>query len=141
SRRPAVSGVATMSQYLSSLWAKTAKDGRIHLLIYHLIDVSQVALAMWDLALGDGLRRWFRESLGQDDETTARLLALWIGLHDIGKASPVLQGKHAPARPILGAAGLAISRHADRSIPHGWATFDALGHRRYGLLHTATALD
>jgi len=130
-----------MSPYLSSLWAKTAKDGRIHLLIYHLIDVSQVALAMWDLALGDGMRRWFRESLGQGDETTARLLAFWIGLHDIGKAYPVFQGKYKPAQPVLSAAGMAVSRHVDMTIPHGWATFDALGHRRHGLLHTSTALD
>lgn len=130
-----------MADTLSRLWAKTNKESAIHLLIYHLIDVSQAALALWNLSFGESLRVYFADALRLTPTDAAQLLAFWIGLHDIGKACPAFQAKHKPAIVGLREAGLEIDRRVMTNIPHGWVTYDALGHLQHGLLHQETPLE
>jgi len=90
-----------------SLWAKAnRKAGVIHPLIYHLIDVANVTLALWNKALAPQMRRQFSGWLGLNDEETGRLLAFWAGLHDLGKAGPAFQRRYSPAIEQLQARGL-----------------------------------
>jgi CRISPR-associated endonuclease/helicase Cas3 len=125
---------------LSRLWAKTNREDAIHLLIYHLIDVSQAALAMWNLSFGEGLKAYFADTLRLSVDDAAQLLAFWIGLHDIGKASPAFQAKYKPAIVGLREVGLEIDRRVTTDVPHGWVTYDVLGHLQHGLLHQETPL-
>ncbi len=102
------------------LWAKTHRTtGKVHLLIYHLLDVASVALAMWDHVLGDGLRQQITEWLGLDQKSAGKLIAFWAGLHDLGKASPVFQAKYEPVIRPLQNAGLKFQTPGPRETPHG----------------------
>ena len=78
------------------LWAKVekkTKPPKIHRLVYHLLDVAQVALALWQRGLNDAVRRQTAEWLGldEDKDRAERLIAFWAALHDLGKASPIFQ--------------------------------------------------
>ncbi|WP_066890219.1 CRISPR-associated helicase/endonuclease Cas3 [Carbonactinospora thermoautotrophica] len=74
------------------LWGKSRGLPRPYPLVCHLADVAAVVLALWDLVLSPGQRRRITHGLGlADEEQAARLVALWAGLHDIGKAIPGFQ--------------------------------------------------
>jgi CRISPR-associated endonuclease/helicase Cas3 len=74
------------------LWAKAdRKTGSIHRLIYHLIDVGQVALAVWQTGLDETVRHKLADWLGLKIEEAGHLIAFWASLHDLGKASPAFQ--------------------------------------------------
>ncbi|HNS52987.1 MAG TPA: CRISPR-associated helicase Cas3' [Anaerolineae bacterium] len=89
------------------LWAKSAKDStRTHPLICHLIDVAQVALALWEDVLTGSSRLQVAQTLALDEGGAGPVLAFWAGLHDLGKASPAFQRLHAPAMGELADAGL-----------------------------------
>lgn len=110
------------------LWAKTDKTGRSHPLVCHLIDVAQVALALWESALTDSVRTQFGDLLGLDVPATGRLLAFWAGLHDIGKASPAFQRRWKAAEASLGAAGLSFPKlFVQEPCSHGTITVRVLG--------------
>jgi CRISPR-associated endonuclease/helicase Cas3 len=71
------------------LWAKcgeTPSGPAMHPLLYHLIDVASVASALWREAMSPATRRWFTSGLAIDEESAEGWVALWAGLHDIGKA-------------------------------------------------------
>jgi CRISPR-associated endonuclease/helicase Cas3 len=68
------------------LWAKTSKGNNIHPLICHMVDVAEVARALWERALGEGLRIQFSRQLRLAPEQAGDLVAFWVGLHDLGKA-------------------------------------------------------
>ncbi|MCL5959773.1 MAG: CRISPR-associated helicase Cas3', partial [Chloroflexi bacterium] len=75
------------------LWGKIDAQGKVHPLVCHLIDVSQVALAIWENVLTKSARAHMARALGLSDMGEAGLLfAYWAGLHDLGKASPSFQG-------------------------------------------------
>lgn len=103
------------------LWGKTSQDKtQTHPLVCHMIDVAQVALTLWERALTDGLRTYFATSLGLECASAGQLIAFWAALHDLGKASPAFQRKHAPAETILKQAGLEFPRvFVDEATPHG----------------------
>ncbi|MEI7989661.1 MAG: CRISPR-associated helicase Cas3' [Chloroflexota bacterium] len=85
-----------------SLWAKThSGDGGIHLLIYHMVDVAEVFLKLWELALPESIRSQFGHDLNLKEDETKALLSFWISLHDIGKASPAFQQKYPPMKDVL----------------------------------------
>lgn len=90
----------------SLLWAKTTPGGQTHSLLYHMIDVGQVALALWQNVLGESFRREMARTLGIGIEDAGRLLAFWTALHDLGKASPYFQCKFVPGMDTLKAAGV-----------------------------------
>ncbi|GER79726.1 conserved hypothetical protein [Candidatus Denitrolinea symbiosum] len=79
----------------SVLWAKADKkdQSKVHRLAYHLVDVGQVALAMWKRAVDAESKRQFCQWLSCDEDTAGRTLAFLISLHDLGKASPSFQIK------------------------------------------------
>jgi len=103
------------------LWAKTDQTGgeKIHPLIYHLIDVGECTLALWNHALSEQTRQTFAGFLNLDDEATGRLLAFWSSLHDLGKAAPGFQRKHTPAIYRLKDAGFVFPEASPKSAPHG----------------------
>jgi CRISPR-associated endonuclease/helicase Cas3 len=108
----------------SLLWAKADKkdSSKIHRLVYHLIDVGQVALAMWTKAIDKETKRKFCEWLKCDEETAGRTLAFLISLHDLGKASPTFQLKikHQPIIDEIRKAGFWLPKNnPPESSPHG----------------------
>src|SRR5271157_1897196 len=74
-------------------WAKADKKTTdYHLLLYHMIDVGQVALMLWQTGLNNNLRQQITKWLGLKNAGDAgRLIAFWASLHDLGKASPAFQ--------------------------------------------------
>ncbi len=79
------------------LWAKyDHKSGRSHPLVAHLIDVGMVAQAMWERSFTPALRARVAGWLGLEEAEAGRLLAFWIALHDLGKATPAFQAKVKP---------------------------------------------
>ena len=114
-------------------YAKTnPKDPEeIHLLLYHLIDVGQVALVMWREVLTDAMRRRLAALLGLSVEDCGRYVAFLVALHDLGKAGPAYQKKYAPdwLMAELARAGLILEgsgRAYDPTFPHGTVTTWAL---------------
>ena len=102
------------------LWAKYDRTtGQTHRLIYHLIDVAQVALAMWESVLNTGIKHQIARWLGLDMSSAGRAMAFWAGLHDIGKASPVFQYKNPDVIGDLEALGLRFSTLDLEYVPHG----------------------
>ncbi len=105
-----------------SFWAKADKKdvGKIHRLVYHLIDVGQVALTMWNQALDRESKRKFTEWLGCDEESAGRTLAFLISLHDLGKASPSFQIKYKPVYDEIRKAGFWLpTTPVPNASPHG----------------------
>jgi CRISPR-associated endonuclease/helicase Cas3 len=105
-------------------YAKTRpQDHKVHRLLYHLIDVGQVALALWEEALPPGPRRHLAGLLGVSEDAAGRFVAFLSALHDLGKASPAYQAKYAPHALLrqLRAAGLELDGYslATRNAPHG----------------------
>ena len=97
------------------LWAKKQQDSAYHPLICHLIDVAQVAQVLWDEVLTDSIREHYCTLLGLSREESRAVLSFWIGLHDLGKASPAFQRRDTPAVERLTAAGLCFPRVFVRS--------------------------
>jgi CRISPR-associated endonuclease/helicase Cas3 len=114
----------------SVLWAKADKKDldKVHRLVYHLIDVGQVALAMWRKAIDAESKRQFCQWLGCDEDAAGRTLAFLISLHDLGKASPSFQIKLKTLRDEIRRAGfwLPDTKPAYTS-PHGIVSAWALG--------------
>lgn len=121
------------------LWAKTDQThgtDRTHALVFHLLDVAQVVLALWDHALPTATCRYFADALAMEPASARCWIAFVAALHDLGKACPAFQGCHAPSRLALESvlsfpeAGLSVK------TPHGlvsaWALRDLLP-RQLGL--------
>jgi CRISPR-associated endonuclease/helicase Cas3 len=97
----------TDRQSLSWFWAKLGTDTwptRYHPVVCHLIDVGQVAHALWQTALRNPVRSRVTRQLGLDSEDAAGCwIAFWIAAHDIGKLTPCFQsqGKTDALKKIL----------------------------------------
>jgi len=106
------------------LWAKTKRSsGATHPLICHMIDVAQVALALWQEVLTDSVRADVFEVLELDELAAGRLIAFWAALHDLGKATPGFQKKYTPAQVTLSEAGLSFPKsYSKERFYHGTAT-------------------
>ncbi len=104
------------------LWAKADKQdqSKTHRLIYHMIDVGQVALAMWKQAMDIETKRQFCSWLNCDEDTAGRTLAFLVSLHDLGKASPSFQVKVKPMINELRKSGFWLPvEKLINSSPHG----------------------
>ena len=88
----------TAKMLLHLPYAKTNPDDKdeIHLLLYHLIDVGQVAAVVWQDVLTESIRIHIATLLHLEVEATGQLLCFLASLHDIGKAGPAYQDKYAP---------------------------------------------
>jgi len=110
-----------------ALYAKTARtDERVHKLLYHLLDVGQVTLRLWEDSLSTSTRQWLADLLQVDTDAAGRFVAFIAALHDLGKAGPAFQHKYAgPAlRRRLAQAGFALvhpdySADTQQQVPHG----------------------
>ena len=117
-------------------WAKTDRDRReterydpewTRPLWAHLLDVAHVALALWERVVPDALRRRAAADLGLSEREAGVWLSLWIGLHDLGKATPSFQFQD-PGAPYLARMrrhGFTLTGASER-IHHGHATIGIL---------------
>lgn len=110
------------------LWAKADQQTQqTHPLIYHMLDVANVSLSLWQNALSESSRSFLANHLGLSIDDAGNLIAFWIGLHDLGKASPGFQRKFPPAVQQLQEAGFSFpERYAPKAAPHGWVSAWAL---------------
>ncbi len=77
-------------QSFYSYWGKAEKDGAgYHLLPYHCLDVAGVGHVM--LSQRNDLRKRFAAISGLDETVCCQWIALFLGLHDIGKFSENFQ--------------------------------------------------
>jgi len=120
--------MASETKPYSVLWAKADKkdESKVHRLVYHLIDVGQVALAMWKQAIDTESKRQFCEWLGCDEETAGQTLAFLISLHDLGKASPSFQVKVKGMQDEIRKAGFWLPTNIVKASQHGIVTTWAL---------------
>ncbi len=72
-----------------------------HPLMYHLLDSAAVAGLLWQQGLTSGARQQFLNWLHLPEDESGQLLAYWTSLHDLGKATPTFQMKHAPTKSRL----------------------------------------
>lgn len=112
-------------------WAKTDRYGTLrrgdawtHPLWAHLLDVACVAEALFE-RLPAPIRVSLARQLGVTEEQTKTIIALVVGLHDVGKATPSFQSQHPTSREKLEAAGLSFGR-ADELRHHGHASVPIL---------------
>jgi len=77
----------------SLFWAKKSQenDEVYHPLIFHLLDVANVSSFLWRECVGEWFRSAVIKKLGLEGEDSCeQFIAFLAGIHDIGKASPVL---------------------------------------------------
>lgn len=115
------------------LYAKTNPDHpeNVHLLLYHLIDVGQVAHVLWSQVLTLGFRQRLAAMLSMSVEETGQWIAFLAALHDLGKAGPAYQKKYGSEqlkKELVNAGfGLyAFGRAFDVTTPHGTVSSWAL---------------
>ncbi len=97
---------------------KWGKQEQGHPLIFHLLDSAATAEGLWQQGLTDGSRQQFCRWLQLDQNECGRLLAYWTSLHDLGKATPAFQRKHAPTRAKLEESGFLFRPLADLDVRH-----------------------
>jgi CRISPR-associated endonuclease/helicase Cas3 len=89
---------------LLKFWAKcgkTPQDEALYPLLYHMLDVALVAQEIWDNLLQSEGRSLLAGKLGLAEQEVRGWISFWVGLHDIGKASPVFQSKNSTAKRLL----------------------------------------
>jgi len=124
------------------LWAKAdTKTRRVHRLVCHLIDVGQVALALWECAINDQLKKQIADWLNLDTSGAGKLVAFWASVHDLGKASPAFQDHpslddalRSQIRQELKQAGFNLpargsERHARHEVISTWSLGSPQGER------------
>jgi CRISPR-associated endonuclease Cas3-HD len=82
---------------LGVLWGKSDAGGSMNLLLQHLFDTAAVAELMRDRFLAPAVTSRIDDCCPGNGRA---LFSMICGLHDVGKASPAFQAKHA----ALGAA-------------------------------------
>jgi CRISPR-associated endonuclease/helicase Cas3 len=146
-----VSGISETPAHFV-LWGKADREtDEIHRLIYHMIDVGQVALTLWRTCLNESIRCRLADWMGLSTHEAGQLVAFRASLHDVGKASPAFQDhKHlreplkSQIRTELEAAGLGFvnrspgETHTRHEIISTWSLRSSLGE---GLLHELCGLD
>ena len=119
------------------VWAKTARGVKLapgepeyHPLAGHMIDTAMVALEMWRTVLPAELKARVGQALHiSDPDECGRWVAFFIGLHDLGKASPAFQHKWAEGWKRLIDLGFLPARHT-----HSCSHFAMTTYRLTGLL-------
>lgn len=122
-----------------SIWAKTPRFVQLapnepdwHPLVCHLIDVAMVGRHLWDHLTPRIVKKQVQETLGLENEREAgKWVAFFIGLHDIGKATPGFALKWEDGRERLLDAGYrpqgrrrGFARRS--SVPHGYLSSSLL---------------
>ncbi len=120
-----------LSHYIPYAKTNRRNQDEVHALLYHLIDVGQVALALWQNVLTDGIRLHMAQTLGVSVADCGHLMAFLASLHDLGKASAAYQKKYGPAWLLqeLESAGMGLQGIGDafhEKTPHGTVSMWAL---------------
>lgn len=110
------------SQHLA-FWAKLG-SGRYpddsHPVWCHLVDVGNVAHALWQESLRDSARQHWARTLGLPADVAGRWIAFWAGTHDIGKVCPGFQGQSGRLTDVITALKEAGYRFPTKDpVPHG----------------------
>jgi CRISPR-associated endonuclease/helicase Cas3 len=102
--------MSTNESQIDRLWAKiglgSAYGDGFHPLPYHLLDVANASLQLWDTFVPKAIRAGWAEALRTDESTAGGIVSFLVGLHDIGKATPVFQRQGRGAEAALRAIGL-----------------------------------
>src|SRR5437763_6139270 len=107
-----------------SLWGKTGPGNTFHPVLFHMLDVGNVARVLLEHGATPRFRSVLARALGLDDaEAPAGWLPLIVALHDIGKVSSPFQGQQGnattrAARERLEAAGFVFGPTRGDSYPH-----------------------
>ncbi len=117
------------------LWAKTnrPKNTQLHLLICHLIDVGNVARAMWERVFTGEFKRQIADAFGLTPDETGRLLAFLAAMHDLGKACPIFQA-HLKGKPKF-------TLHYEEIVKAGYKFPDNKESCAHGFVSTAALVD
>lgn len=101
-------------------WAKlgggTYPD-HIHPVVCHLVDVGNVARALWCSAIGEAPRLYWSRQLGVDPDAAGQWIAFWAAAHDIGKITPAFQMRCLAAGKQLAELGFRLTPGI--TAPHG----------------------
>lgn len=77
---------------LLQIWGKRDREtDAFYPLIFHMIDTAIVANQMWHHCLHTASKDFICTELQLNSDKACKLISLWIGLHDIGKATPDFQ--------------------------------------------------
>lgn len=85
------------------------------------MDVAAVTEYLWPSVLERHLRKKISTRLNLKVEEAGKWIAFWVGLHDLGKASPAFQGKWKFGWNSLNA-DLRKREPPNKSLPHGFLT-------------------
>jgi len=102
------------TQVALNIWAKKSEENDQHYpLLCHMLDATAVCLGIWEKCLHHGARQSIASALQLTESDASQWISLWVGLHDIGKASPDFQGKSETAKEKLKQAGFKFNRRPD----------------------------
>ncbi len=108
---------------IAHLWGKAfQRDGveRLHPLVCHMVDVAELATALWHNALTPAERRLLCSLSDRDEDGVRSLGVFWAALHDLGKATPCFQRRQPAVVPLLAAEGLTFTDKGEG--PEAWHT-------------------
>jgi len=111
---------------LLRLWgkAKDGNQGEYHPLLFHMLDVANVARLLWQECISLPTRDRIASSFGLTSEQAATMIGLLAGLHDLGKATPPFQAKRGDLANELDHVGLSIpaASRSDARARHGFVS-------------------
>lgn len=112
----------SLLEHILLIWGKSDRDdpSRYHPLLFHMLDVANVAHILWDRCLSPHLRHQISNEMNLDDASCLHFISFLAGLHDIGKAAPQFQKQHSELAQRLEEAGLHMGRGEPK--PHGVIT-------------------
>jgi len=111
------------TQNVLCFWAKKSEDNAYHYpLLYHMLDAFAVCREIWEKCLHESARQSIacRLQLSEMDADAAKWVSFWVGLHDIGKATPDFQGNSDSLKQELARAGFTFNSRPQTY--HGTAT-------------------
>lgn len=105
---------------LLRIWAKTddQNPSSYHPLLFHMLDVANVARLIWSDCVAPAAKRRLSESLHLTELELTGMVAWLAGMHDLGKASPAFQSLRKDLAAVVEEAGLPLGAYQGNR-PHG----------------------
>ncbi|GGP80111.1 CRISPR-associated helicase Cas3' [Streptomyces melanogenes] len=118
---------------ISLVWGKAGGLRFPYPLACHLLDTAAFAGELWDALLTGRQRHRIADAFGVEVSAARGMVALWAGLHDIGKCCPSFQGQvSGPCPEFLESSAFAA--------PAGWMHEGAIRHERVSHLTVPSLL-